>query len=309
MDVQQTQQTLTENVVPIATTIWKAAGTLDLEANAANAEHLFAHGMTAAIYAGGLGEHDRFSIAQQEALLKVIMGVAHASGKGICIGSGLGRTVERVRALAPTLGKLGVSFAMLMPPPIDDPEGQYAYYSEVIHILKENGVWPMPYLRPEHPVSADTLRRLFDAFEIPAVKLANDAFLLYYAEVVHELGHKRSAWLCGTAGWWLPAYFAVGAARGMSSGLANAIPEHEADFLRRVLEGRFRQDKDYWGMVAIERLRRAGDGRNNFLTIKYLQELVGLKGGMNGDGAQLPDVIKPEVERTAREAGWLSRTS
>ncbi|MEA3406980.1 MAG: hypothetical protein U9R48_02725 [Chloroflexota bacterium] len=39
--------------------------------------------------------------------------------------------------------------------------------------------------------------------------------------------------------------------------------------------------------------------------IKYMQELVGLAGGMNGDGAQLPDEIKQQVKSTLQEAGWL----
>ena len=305
MDFDQVRLGLTGNVVCVPTTIWRAPGELDLDANAVNAEYLFQHGITAAVYAGGVGEHDRFSAEQLRALLSVAMDVAKASGKEVFVGSGLGRTLERVKGLVPVLGELGIAYAMLMPPPIDDPDEQYAYYSAVMRMLNDQGIWPMLYLRPEHPMTADTVERLFDAFQIPAVKLANSGLLLPYAELIRRLGRDRSAWLCGNAGWWLPAYHAVGAARGMSSGIANAFPEHELAFLERVFQGRFQLDENYWTMVRIEQLRRQAPGYSS-LVIKHMQKLVGLNGGMNGDGAQLPAAIKSEVEQLVRQAGWLS---
>ncbi len=42
------------------------------------------------------------------------------------------------------------------------------------------------------------------------------------------------------------------------------------------------------------------------LVIKYMQESVGLAGGMNGDGAQLPEDIKRQVRGTLQVAGWLA---
>ena len=39
--------------------------------------------------------------------------------------------------------------------------------------------------------------------------------------------------------------------------------------------------------------------------IKHLQELAGLKDGMNGDGSELPDDIKAEVEGLVGDASWL----
>jgi dihydrodipicolinate synthase/N-acetylneuraminate lyase len=279
---------------------------LDLDANAANAEYLFQHGITAAVYAGGVGEHDRFSPKQLQELLSVVNNVAVASGKELFVGSGLGRTVERARDFVPMLAELGIDYAMLMPPPIDGPDAQYAYYGAVMRMLNDHGVWPMLYLRPEHPMAADTVERLFDEFQIPAVKLANSSLLPQYSALISRLGHERSAWLCGNAGWWLPAYYAVGAARGMSSGIANAFPEHELAFLRRVLEGRFQLDESYWAMVRIEEIRREAPGYTS-LVVKHMQELVGLRGGMNGDGAQLPATVKSKVEQLVRRVGWISQ--
>ena len=80
MDFAATRNGLYENVVAVPTTIWKGAGELDLEANAANAEFLFKGGVTAAVYAGGVGEHDRLSIEQQKDLLEAVGAVARASG-------------------------------------------------------------------------------------------------------------------------------------------------------------------------------------------------------------------------------------
>ena len=61
MNVADTRMALTGNAVAVPTTIWKQPGVLDLEANAANAGFLFANGITAAVYAGGVGEHDLLS--------------------------------------------------------------------------------------------------------------------------------------------------------------------------------------------------------------------------------------------------------
>ncbi len=304
MDFASTRQGLYENVVAVPTTIWKAPGELDLEANAANAEYIFKHGVTAAVYAGGVGEHDRLSVEQQKDLLGAVGEVARASGNNICLGAGLGRTVERVWELAPALAEIGVSWAMLMSPPIDDQDEQYAYYSEVMGILNQHGVWPLLYPRPEHPMSVGLLERLFDGFAIPGVKLAHNGMLMAYAEMVSRLGHENCAWLCGTAGWWMPSYHAVDAARGMSSGIVNAFPQRPVKLLNKILGGDFQRDKDYWTMVRIEQIRQRQPA-NIPLVIKHMQEVVGLKGGMNGDGAELPGEAKAEVDSLVREAGWV----
>ena len=59
MTVAETRDALTGNAVAVPTTIWKQAGELDLDANAKNAEFLFAKGITAAVYAGGVGDASR----------------------------------------------------------------------------------------------------------------------------------------------------------------------------------------------------------------------------------------------------------
>ena len=304
MDFAATRQGLSEKVVAVPTTIWKAPGELDLEANAANAEYIFKHGVTAAVYAGGVGEHDRLSVEQQKDLLNAAGEAARNSGEHVCLGSGLGRTVERVRDLAPALAAAGISWAMLMSPPADDQDEQYSYYSEVMGLLRQHGVWPVLYPRPEHPMSVKLLERLFDGFEIPAVKLAHNGLLLAYAEMVSRLGHENCAWLCGTAGWWMPSYHVVDAARGMSSGIVNAFPQVPLNLLKQILAGDFQRDKNYWTMVRIEQIRQRQPG-NIPLVIKHMQALVGLQGGMNGDGTELADGEKAEVETLVRDAGWL----
>ena len=304
MDFAATRQGLYENVVAVPTTIWKAPGVLDLEANAANAEYLFRGGVTAAVYAGGVGEHDRLSDEQHRELLQVAGQVAQSCGKNICLGSGLGRTVERVRDMAPALAAAGVNWAMLMPPPADDQDEQYGYYSQVMGTLREHAIWPLLYPRPEHPMSVKLLERLFDEFEIPGVKLAHNGFLMAYAEMVSRRGHDNCAWLCGTAGWWMPAYHAAGAARGMSSGIVNAFPQLPLDLLAQILAGDFQRDQNFWTMVRIEQIRQRQPA-NIPLVIKYMQELVGLHGGMNGDGTELAEAEKAEVEALVRDAGWL----
>ena len=226
------------------------------------------------------------------------------SGESVCLGSGLGRTVERVRDLAPALAAAGVNWAMLMPPPVDDQEEQYSYYSQVMDTLREHGGWPLLYPRPEHPMSVKLLERLFDEFEIPGVKLAHNGLLMAYAEMVSRLGHENCAWLCGTAGWWMPSYHAAGAARGMSSGIVNAFTQLPLDLLKRILAGDFQRDQNYWTMVRIEQIRQRQPA-NIPLVIKYMQELVGLQGGMNGDGTELADAEKAEVEVLVQDAGWL----
>ena len=305
MNFAETRTTLTGNAVAVPTTIWKAAGELDLEANVKNAEFLFAGGITAAVYAGGVGEHDRLSVEQQGELLTAIAAAARASGDNPCIGTGLGRTLERVAELAPKLAELGIAFAMTMPPDIDDQDEQFAYYSEVVRILTEHGIGPMLYPRPEHPMTVATIERLMDVCEVPGVKLAHNGQLLAYAEMVSRLGHERTAWLCGTAGWWMPTYAAVGAARGMSTGIGNAFPDKPLSLLRRLADGSFAPDATFWTMVRLEQIRQL-DKSYIALVIKQLQELVGLAGGMNGDGSELPADVKLEVETLVRDACWLS---
>ena len=304
MNVTDTRKALTGNAVAVPTTIWQSAGELDMEANVANAEFIFAGGITAAVYAGGVGEHDRLSVEQQQELLTAVVPAARAKAANACIGTGLGRTLERVKELAPVAADLGVAFAMTMPPDVDDEDEQYAYYSEVMTILAEHGVGPLLYPRPEHPMTAGLVERLMDVGEVPAVKLANNGLLLAYAEMVGRLGHERSAWLCGTAGWWMPAYWSVGAARGMSTGIGNAFPDIPLNLLRRLDNGSFERDDTYWTMVRLEQIRQR-DKSYIALVIKYLQELVGLKGGMNGDGSELPGDVKADVEALVRGAGWL----
>lgn len=305
MNVAKTRAVLTGNAVAVPTTIWKQAGELDLEANARNAEFLFANGITAAVYAGGVGEHDLLSPEQQVELLSAVAPAARGKAENPCLGTGLGRTLERVKQLAPALADLDIAFAMMMPPATGDPEEQFAYFSEVMGILTDHGIGPMLYPRPEHPMKVSTLERLMDVCEVPGVKLANNGLLLEYAEMVARLGHERTAWLCGTAGWWMPAYAAVGAARGMSTGIGNAFPDKPLDLLRRLADGSFEPDDTYWTMVRIEQVRQR-DKSYVALVIKQLQELAGLAGGMNGDGSELPDPVKSEVETLVRDACWLS---
>ncbi len=304
MNVADTRAVLTGNAVAVPTTIWKRPGVLDPEANARNAEFLFANGITAAVYAGGVGEHDRLSPEQQVELLTAVAAAVRGTTENPCLGTGLGRTVERVRQLAPALADLDISFAMMMPPATGDAEEQFAYFSKVMGILTDHGIGPMLYPRPEHPMKVSTLERLMDVCEVPGVKLANNGLLLEYAEMVARLGHERTAWLCGTAGWWMPAYAAVGAARGMSTGIGNAFPDKPLDLLRRLADSSFEADDTYWTMVRIEQVRQR-DKSYIALVIKQLQELVGLAGGMNGDGSELPDAVKSEVETLVRDACWL----
>ncbi len=310
MDFDSTRQGLSEHVVAVPTTIWQSPGQLDLEANVTNAEFLFKHGVTAGVFAGGVGEHDRLTPDQQKELLGAIGQAArdHSAKNAdatICLGTGLGRTVERVQEVAPALADAGVSWAMLMPSGAEDPEEQFDYFNQVIPVLRDHGVWPVLYPRPEQPMPPAVIERLFDTFEIPGVKLANNGMLLTYAEMVARLGHDRCAWLCGTAGWWMPAYHGVDAARGMSSGIVDAFPDKPLALLKCILDGSFKPDADYWTMVRIEQIRQR-DKSYIALVIKHLQSLVGLKGGMNGDGAELPAAEKAEVEKLVRDAGWIS---
>ena len=76
------------------------------------------------------------------------------------------------------------------------------------------------------------------------------------------------------------------------------------DLLKRILAGDFQRDQNYWTMVRIEQIRQRQPA-NIPLVIKYMQELVGLQGGMNGDGTELADAEKAEVEVLVRDAGWL----
>ena len=304
MKVTETRKVLTGNAVAVPTTVWKAVGELDLEGNVKNAEFLFEGGITAAVYAGGVGEHDRLSVGQQKELLTAVTGAVRAKGGNPCIGTGLGRTLERVKEMAPILAELDIAFAMTMPPDIDDQEEQFTYYSEVIRILTEHGVGPMLYARPEHPMTAGTLERLMDVGEVPGVKLAHNGLLLAYAEMVQRLGHDRSAWLCGTAGWWMPAYAGVGAARGMSTGIGNAFQDQALNLLKSINDGSFDRDDTYWTMVRIEQIRQR-DKSYVALVIKELQEMVGLSGGMNGDGSVLPADVKGEVVGLVKGAGWI----
>lgn len=305
MNVADTRNILTGNAVAIPTTIWHEAGKLDLDANVANAEFIFENGMTAAVYAGGVGEHDRLSVDQHKELLAAVAPVIRGKNGNACIGTGLGRTLDRVNELVPTLTDLGISYAMMMPPDTDDEDEQFSYYSEVMGILTQNGIGPVLYPRPEHPMKAGLLERLLDVCEVPGVKLANNGLLLAYAELVGRLGHERTAWLCGTAGWWMPAYWSVGAARGMSTGIGNAFPDVPGNLLNQLADGSFTPDDTYWTMVRIEQIRLR-EKSYVALVIKYLQELAGLKGGMNGDGSELPADVKTEVERLVRGAGWIS---
>ena len=292
-------------VVAVPTTIWSVPDELDLAANAANATFLFKHKVQAAVYAGGVGEHDRLSIDQQKKLLEATVTAARAAGQDPCLGTGLGRTVERVRTLAPVLADLAIDFAMLMPPALSEADAQYAYYSEVITILNEHQIGSVLYPRPEHPMAPAVIERLFSTYEIPGVKLANNALLLPYAEMVERLGRQSSAWLCGTAGWWMPSYAAVGASQGMSSGIVNAVPEVPLQLLQQLEEGTFQPNSNYWSMVRIEQIRQR-EKAYIALVIKYMQELVGLKGGINGDGTALPENVKAEVANLCRQAGWVS---
>ena len=304
MKVADTRKALTGNAVAVPTTIWHSVGELDLDANVANAEFAFENGVTAAVYAGGVGEHDRLSIEQHQVLLGAVVPAVRAVDSNACIGTGLGRTLERVKEVVPTMAELEIAYAMMMPPDTDEADEQVAYYTEVMGILTEHGIGPVLYPRPEHPMKAGMVERLLDICEVPGVKLANNGLLLAYAEMVSRLGHERTAWLCGTAGWWMPAYWAVGAARGMSTGIGNAFPDIPLNLLKQLDDGSFQRDDTYWAMVRIEQIRTR-EKSYVALVIKHLQELAGLKGGMNGDGAELPGDVKAEVEGLVRGAGWL----
>ena len=304
MNVAETRTALTGNAVAVPPTIWRSAGELDLDANVKNAEFVFNNGITAAVYAGGVGEHDRLSAEQQKELLTAVTPAIRAKSSNACIGTGLGRTLERVKELVPTLAELEIAYAMMMPPNTDDTDEQVVYYTAVMGLLTENGIGPVLYPRPEHPMKADMVERLLDLCDVPGVKLANNGLLLAYAEMVERLGHGRTAWLCGTAGWWMPAYWSVGAARGMSTGIGNAFPDIPLNLLKQLDDGSFKRDNTYWTMVRIEQIRLR-EKSYVALVIKHLQELAGLTGGMNGDGSELPDNVKAEVETLARSAGWL----
>ena len=71
----------------------------------------------AAVYAGGVGEHGRLSPEQQVVLLVAVAAAVRGKTENPCLGTGLGRTLERVKQLAPALADLDIAFAMMMPRP------------------------------------------------------------------------------------------------------------------------------------------------------------------------------------------------
>lgn len=88
------------------------------------------------------------------------------------------------------------------------------------------------------------------------------------------------------------------------TGIGNAFPDIPLNLLNQLAAGTFERDDTYWTMVRIEQIRTR-EKSYVALVIKHLQELAGLKDGMNGDGSELPDDIKAEVEGLIGGASWL----
>ena len=87
------------------------------------------------------------------------------------------------------------------------------------------------------------------------------------------------------------------------TGIDNAFPDIPLNLLNQLAAGTFKCDDTYWTMVRIEQIRTR-EKSYVALVIKHLQELARLKDSV-GDGSELPDDIKAEVEGLVGSASWL----
>ena len=244
----------------------------DFQAYAYLLDKMVNAGITAVTPNGNTGEF--YSLTQDEMRLSLEATVAGANHRAFIL-AGVGFDTATAVEMAEFAAKQGAHAVMVHQPvhPYRSDEGWVAYHKAIADAVPHLGI--VPYVR-DPSIGASALLRLAEACpSLVGVKYAVNNPPLF-AEIVQAVGRDRLAWICGIAESWAP-FFAVGGAKGFTSGLVNVAPAISLAMQAALQQGDYATAMRFWHQVKpFEDLRARRNNGNNVSAVKEARAQLGL---------------------------------
>ncbi|MBX3016238.1 MAG: dihydrodipicolinate synthase family protein [Caldilineaceae bacterium] len=272
----------------------------DFQAYAYLLDKMVSAGITAVTPNGNTGEF--YSLTQAEMRLSLEATVAGANGRAFIL-AGVGFDTATAIEMAEFAAKQGAHAVMVHQPvhPYRSDEGWVAYHQAIAEAVPGLGI--VPYVR-DASIGANALRRLAEVCpSLVGVKYAVGNPPLF-AEIVAAVGPDRLAWICGIAESWAP-FFAVGGAKGFTSGLVNVAPALSLTMQTALTQGDYATAMQIWHQVKpFEDLRARRNNGNNVSAVKEAMAQLGLcEATVRPPISELPASERQEVSQILKQLG------
>lgn len=301
MDMSELQSAL-ETVVAIPVTPFNSDGEIDTRRYASLVNGIVKAGVAVCTPNGNTGEF--YSLAGDREWLSAL-DAALDGAEGATVMPGIGLDIETAIRLARHAESRGAAAVMVHQPihPFQSEEGWLEYHRAIAGAVPELGL--VPYVRNAAVGSSALARLVDDCPNVVGVKYAvPDALRL--AGLIHDVGMKRVAWICGLAEPWAPFFFVAGS-RGFTSGLVNVAPAMSFGMLKALREGNYSAAIDVWRTVRpFEDLRARRNDANNVSTVKEaLAQLDRCRRDVRPPISELDETERAEVTQILVDWGML----
>jgi 4-hydroxy-tetrahydrodipicolinate synthase len=286
-----------KTVVVVPVTPFDADGNPDTGSYTRLAARLLDGGITVLTPNGNTGEF--YTLSQAEARLVVETAAKAAQGRAELL-AGVGHDIKTASDAARHAGDYGARMIMIHQPvhPYMSAEGWVDYHTAIANAVPGLGV--VLYIRTERITGAHIAQLADRAPNVIGIKYGlRDA--IRFAQVAHDAGIDRFAWLAGAAELTAPSFWASGA-RGFTSGLANVAPRLALDMLDELRAGDFGAAMKTWELVRrFEELRAADSSADNVSVVKEALAQLGLSSRhVRPPSRLLPASIKDEISGILR---------
>jgi 4-hydroxy-tetrahydrodipicolinate synthase len=247
---------------------------------------------------GNTGEFYGLTTAEAETMVKA---VAEQVGGRVPLLAGVGRSISDACALARASRAAGASALMVHQPPdpFVSPRGVVAYVQRIADAGQ--GLPLMLYLRNDG-IGLDTIEQLCRVPGVAGVKWASPT-PLRLAEAIRR-GDPEIVWVGGLAETWAPPLCAVGA-RGFTSGLINAWPEHSVAIHAALEAGDYPRANDLIDIMSgFEAIRAEEQSGTNVTTVKAALQLMGLDCGATRPPSAWPLSERQMTQLRSLLASW-----
>lgn len=272
------------------------ASSVDEEGLRRNIRYLVGRGIRIIVPCGGTGE---FSALELEEHQQVVGAVRAAAGGEILVIPGVGGSLRQAVRQARHAESVGCEAVMIFPPPgrISDM-GLVAYFQAV---ADQTSIGIMPHLSA--PVPLPSLEVLMRTPRIMAIKDATGD-LAWFRRAIRTVG-TRVNWLC--EGESLAPYYLLHGAAGVTSGVANFVPEMSLELYEAAQQGHYQRAAEIQRLLDPWAELRAKPG-NHVPVVKLAMDRLGLAGGqVRPPLVRLSEADVQELERLltllSREAG------
>lgn len=256
---------------------------------AAHVQGLLDAGVRVVVSGGNTSEYHALSTLERRATLATTVTVA--AGQAIVV-AGVGASVADVGDEGRAARDAGADALMVHTPahPFMTPGGWLRYHDD---LAAAADIPLLPYVRSPAP-GMDAIVELARRPYTVAMKFALPDLLAF--ATVQSAAPDATAWICGIAESWAPAFAAHGAV-GFTSGLANVLPSVSLGLQRDLAAGNLAAARATWARLRpFERLRSLSADGANVAVIKEALRIIGMDPGpVRPPSGELPPPLRTEV--------------